>query len=302
MKILVAVDGSEYSQWAIDALALFGGQPIERVTLIHTISTRMPKGAGAPTAARIARAVRKLDEQGATLLRTMAQRASLALGQGRTSKATTIETTLVHGKPSTAILRHATRRQTDLVLVGSRGVSDLRGFLLGSVSRYVSAHCPCPIVIVKRPLRSLRRLVLAVDASRQSRTAADFVAEHFIDAGTQVTVMSVVSGGLTDVASEVLSEAEIQRLLQPQLDRAETLVTSTRARLLPLGCAVTTKVASGHPSEAILSQAKSAQADLIAVGSRGLEGVERLLLGSVAESVLKYAPCSVVIVRQRQTE
>ncbi|MFO0775372.1 MAG: universal stress protein [Nitrospiraceae bacterium] len=298
MHLLVAVDGSEFSQWAVDALALFAGHGVERVSLVHTIDAQMPKRSGAPTPTRMAHLVRRLDTRGNTLLCSMSQRASLALGQGRTGAAISIDTTIVQGRPGPSLVLEAKRRRADTILLGSRGLSDIRGFLLGSVSRYVAAHSPCPVLVVKRPLRSLRRMVLAVDASKPSRAAAQFAVDTWLDAGTAVSVVSVANSGLTDLAADVLSATDVQKLVQPHLDEAEAVVEVTRTKLLPTGCTVTTHVAAGHPSEAILEQAKSTQAELIVVGSRGLLGDQRLLLGSVAETVLKYAGCSVAVVRQ----
>ncbi len=301
MKILCAVDGSEYSQWAVDALQVLAGRPIQTVCLLHTVEPRLPKSAGPPSPARMSRVIRALDERGSTLLRSMSHRASLALGQGGTGVQTKFDTALAHGRPAASLVSQAQRRGSDLLVMGSRGLSDIRGFLLGSVSRYVSVHAPCPTLIVKRPLRTLGQVVLAVDASKHSRAACDFLCRYFLDESSRVSVLSVASHGLTDMASHVLPATEVQQLIQPQIDRAEELVSSYRERIMATGCSVTTQVEVGHPSESILSHAEKVHADLIVVGSRGLEGTERLLLGSVAENVLKYAPCSVLVVRRRAT-
>ncbi|GKS60077.1 hypothetical protein YTPLAS18_36040 [Nitrospira sp.] len=250
----------------------------------------------------MSRVVRALDQRGTTLLREMSGLASVALGQGGTSARTKVEIALAHGRPGTSIVNQGTRRRADLLVLGSRGWSDIRGFLLGSVSRHVSVHASCPTWIVKRPLTSLRQVVLAVDASKHSRRACEFLCAHFLAESTHVSVLSVASHGLTDMAARILSATEIQQLVQPQIDHAHQLVESYRERLIKTGCSVTTQVVTGHTSEAILSQAEKVRADMIVVGSRGLEGTERLQLGSVAENVLKYAPCSVVVVRRRPNQ
>lgn len=70
-----------------------------------------------------------------------------------------------------------------------------------------------------------------------------------------------------------------------------------RDRFLREGYAVTTQVRIDHVTDALLQQAGSDKVDLLVAGSRGLTGSERLQLGSVSETLLKYAPCSVLIVR-----
>ena len=63
------------------------------------------------------------------------------------------------------------------------------------------------------------------------------------------------------------------------------------------GYAVTTNVQMNHVIDTIIKLATADHSELLVVGSRGLTGMERLQLGSVSESLLKYAPCSVLIVR-----
>jgi nucleotide-binding universal stress UspA family protein len=301
MNIVCAVDGSDYSRWSVEALKAFADRPPERLILLHTVEPRLPKSSGSPNPARVARVIRALDERGLTLLRQMAQAASVALGQGGTGAKTKIETALAHGRPAVSIVTQARRRRADLVILGSRGLSDIRGFLLGSVSRSVLTQAPCPVLIVKRPLSSLDRVVLAVDGSKHSRRACEFACQRVFQESTQVSVLSVAGDGLTEMASQVLPAAQIQDLTRPQIDHAQELVGQYRDQVLKTGCSATTEVRTGHTSEQILQHAEQLKADLIIVGSRGLEGTERLELGSVAESVLKYAPCSVLVVKRRQT-
>ena len=58
----------------------------------------------------------------------------------------------------------------------------------------------------------------------------------------------------------------------------------------------------GDPRTVIVDEAKEWSADLIVMGSHGYTGLKRLLLGSVAHSVVSHAPCSVEVVRVKQTE
>jgi nucleotide-binding universal stress UspA family protein len=300
MNIVCAVDGSEYSRWSVEALRAFADRPPERLILLHTVEPRLPKSSGSPNPARVARVIRALDERGTTLLRQMAKAASVALGQGGTGAKTKIETALAHGRPALSIVTQARRRRADVVMLGSRGLSDIRGFLLGSVSRSVLTQAPCPVLIVKRPLSSLDRVVLAVDNSKHSRRACEFACQWLFQESTHVSVLSVAGDGLTEMAAQVLPAAQVQDLTRPQVDRAQELVSQYRDQVLKTGCSVTTEVRTGHTSEQILQHAETLKADLIIVGSRGLVGTERLELGSVAESVLKYAPCSVLVVKRRQ--
>jgi nucleotide-binding universal stress UspA family protein len=63
---------------------------------------------------------------------------------------------------------------------------------------------------------------------------------------------------------------------------------------------VETSMREGNPATEIVDEAKEWRADLIIVGSHGYTGFKRLVLGSVAQSVVGHAPCSVEVVRRKQ--
>ena len=78
---------------------------------------------------------------------------------------------------------------------------------------------------------------------------------------------------------------------------AESVLKSAARDALSKGVEVQTHARKGHPADVIIEIAKQEQADLIVVGSRGLTGIQRYLLGSVSNKVSEHAPCSVMIVR-----
>lgn len=78
---------------------------------------------------------------------------------------------------------------------------------------------------------------------------------------------------------------------------AESLLSRAAQEAERTGVQVETHVGEGHPAEVIIDVASHEKADLIVVGSRGLTGIKRYLLGSVSTKVSEHAPCSVMIVR-----
>jgi nucleotide-binding universal stress UspA family protein len=78
---------------------------------------------------------------------------------------------------------------------------------------------------------------------------------------------------------------------------AESLLKRASRDAVSKGVEVETHAREGHPAEVIIDVAKQQQADLIVVGSRGLTGIQRYLLGSVSSKVSEHASCSVMIVR-----
>ncbi|MBI4401536.1 MAG: universal stress protein [Nitrospirae bacterium] len=300
MKVLCAVDGSQFSQWAVEALGALGSQRPDTVVLLHTVDTGAIKAKEARDQAKLKASLAAIDSEGNKLLQRMAQTATLALSQAATASRTKVRTVLAHGPVGETIVRQAGRRGVDLLMVGSRGLSDIRGFLLGSVSRKVVSLASRPVLVVKRRLPEMTRVVLAIDGSKHSRAAAEFLRDRLLPESAHLTVLSVVAPIVTDIAASVLPPSQLERLTKPREDQARQLVAAFREMYLKEGYAVSSEVLSGHPSQAILQHAERTQADLIVVGSRGLAGTERLLLGSVSEGVVKYAPCSVMVVRGGQ--
>jgi universal stress protein A len=105
-----------------------------------------------------------------------------------------------------------------------------------------------------------------------------------------VHVMFTRPTGTGDVALDVLlpSETEMKKVERDLIEKAHHHDSNATAAVL---------IRSGNVGDIILDAARSADADLIVMGSHGRTGVKRLLLGSVAEHVLRHADCPVVTVR-----
>jgi nucleotide-binding universal stress UspA family protein len=297
MHITCAVDGSEFSEWGVQFLEALASRPPKTVTLLHVVDTSSIKAGSTGKTAPAKRLTAALDKAGMQILRRMAGLAKVCLGQAVTKPHTKIGTVLAHGPIAATITKEARRRKSDVIVLGSRGLSDVQGFLLGSVSRKVTAIAPCPVLIIKRPLTKLGHVLLAVDASRHSRAAAGFLSTRFLPEAARVTVLSIVEPLVTELALRYLRASQLEELLKPKRDKATQLIGQFRELFLKEGYAVTAEIATDHVTDSILKYAARSNADLLVTGSRGLTNPERLELGSVSETLLKYAPCSVLIVR-----
>ncbi len=297
MKVLVAVDGSEFSRLGVEALGALESHPPELVSLIHVVESQRIKALSGTRPAHGKRALAAMEKAGKTLLRDMEQAAHTALHQAATGPHTTVQQKLVHGPVASTIVRQADRQRADLVIFGTRGLSDVSAFLLGSVSRKVAARLRRACLVVKQPLHALKHVVLAVDGSKFSRTAAVLLRDRLLPEEANLTILSVAEPVVTELAADMLSARDLQQLGQPALDQAHRVVGEFRDLFMKEGFCVTTDVLSGRASDTILDYVRTKPADLLVVGSRGLTGTERLQLGSVSETLLKYAPCSLLIVR-----
>ena len=146
------------------------------------------------------------------------------------------------------------------------------------------------------------KILLAVDESSHSAEAVQVVAERPWPDGTRVRVISVVQP-FVPPAAEFAYDAvgAMQQVWQERRDRAGELVDAVAHGLQSKGLTAEAFVCDGDPRSTIVDEAKQWNADLVVVGSHGYTGITRWLLGSVAQSVVSHAPCSVEVVRLRPT-
>jgi len=297
MRIICAVDGSEYSQWGVQTLKALAEREPEHVTLVHVIDKPSLLAGKSQARSVDQRALKAMEKAGQLILRDAERSAKVALGQAATGPRTTLRRVLAYGPIASAIIKEAHRWRADLILMGSRGLSDIKGFLLGSASRRVASMAACSVFVVKEPLSTFRRVMLAVDDSRPSRDAAQFLREQILSDSATVTILSSAESPVSDLAARYLSASQISALMQPVIERTTRLVNSFRGDFIKDGRTATTKAQIGHVIDTIIKHVETDHAGLLVVGSRRLTQNERLHLGSVSESLLRHAPCSVLIAR-----
>ncbi len=297
MRILCAVDGSEYSQWGIQALEAFASREPEQVTLLHVVDKPALRSLTGKNALGERRALAAMEKAGGILLRDAARSAHVVLGQAATAPRTRFRTILAHGPLANTIVKHARRLKTDLIMMGSRGLSDIQGFLLGSVSRQVASTAACSVLVVKQPMPKLLHVALAVDDSKPSRAAAKFLRSRILPESATVTILTSVESPVTDFAARYLSDSQLAELKRPVMERATALVNDLRDDYIKEGYPVVTQIQMNHVIDTIVKYVEANHDQLLVIGSRDLTKSERLHLGSVSESLLRHAPCSVLIVR-----
>lgn len=137
-KILLAVDGSKHALHAANVAGdLARSMQSERVRVV-VVYNHVPSYLGEPNMQAVI--VARLQEANEIL-----EAALRVLGEIPGE----IHTELIEGSPAEAILDMATIRQSDLIVMGSRGMGTLAGLLLGSTSQKVVSHAPCPVLIVR---------------------------------------------------------------------------------------------------------------------------------------------------------
>jgi nucleotide-binding universal stress UspA family protein len=161
----------------------------------------------------------------------------------------------------------------------------------------------CAVLVVKGEARAPRRLLIGLDGSVRSRRAVGFVSGLQPPAGGCVTLLAVVepthstSIGTLPASIRAVVAAESAALNRERLGMARREVSTAARRLIRAGWTVEKVVRRGIPLPELLRTASTRRADIIVVGARGVRGLERMVLGSVAEGTLAHAPASVLIVK-----
>jgi len=140
-----------------------------------------------------------------------------------------------------------------------------------------------------------KRILVPVDGSEQSRRAFDFALAEFPDSSfVLLHVINPAEAGYNAGASiPTFSEEWYERAEE----NAEVLFEELREEAEPRGVVVSTDTVVGKPSRAIVEFADEEDIDQIVMGSHGRSGVSRILLGSVAETVVRQASVPVTVAR-----
>jgi len=146
------------------------------------------------------------------------------------------------------------------------------------------------------------KIVLAVDDSAYSEAAVKALITQFRPEGVEVKVFHAVEWLRQLPQSFMFGEGptfdmDIQARRQRSIETAEQLVGRVAQQLQAAGFQTSTATPDTDPRHGIIDCAAEWKADLIVMGSHGRKGIDRLLLGSVAEAVMRHASCSVELVR-----
>jgi len=295
MRVLLAYDGSAGAEAARELLGHLHLPSRTEVAVVFALDSRHGHVAAPEPASRSAGDGQIQRRLAHDIDRELANVAAFLQAADRSCA-----TRLLHGRPASAIVDEARRWDADLVVIGARGHGPLESLLLGSVSAEVVDHAPCPVLVARHP--AVRRLLLGVDGSDSAHRAVATMASWQLLHSVPATVVSVVEpmptwpmalGGafaptVVEVGSGVFEERH-RRLLDAV---KEALGTLRRSGMVADG-----ELREGDPAHQLVQAAIEHQADLLVVGTRGLSGLGRMLLGSVARKVVLHTHASVLVVR-----
>lgn len=287
-KIMLATDGSEDAQRAAGLAAEISKSTESELHVVHVENEPiMAEVHVAPDVQRMStQAARQLlDEQSE---------------QVENAGANIAERHLLTGTPADAVIQLAEDIEAGLIVTGSRGREGIQRLLMGSVSETIVRYAHCPVLVVRdeRVETFPTRILLATDGSEDADLALGAAVELANSTGSELHLVTVALGypdyaeEAPEVAEQIRSDAKVT--LEEQAKNVEKAGGKVAEQHL--------QVAERDRPQQIVQVAEDIEAGLIIMGSRGLRGLKRMLMGSVSDSVVRHAHCPVMVMRQDRQE
>ncbi len=267
-KLLVATDGSEYSEGAIREALRIAKNCKSKLIAVSIVITNLEFEVTMP------QVVEKEEKRAREHLESIKARAR--------KESIDCDIVVFHGdEPYRDIVSTASKNNVDLIVVGRHGRTGLLRLMMGSVAAKVVGHAPCNVLVVSPAAHvEFRKILVSVDGSDFSKAALNEALSMAKRCGSGLVILSVAS---TDAESGA----------------AAGIVKQSAERATQEGVAVQSVTMTGKPYEAIVEAARKNQADLIVVGSHGRRGMERLLMGSVTERVIGHTDSAVLVAKAK---
>ncbi len=284
-RILLSTDGSEFSEGAVREAIKLAKKCSSRLSIITVLETNPEFTAIAP----------QITERAEKTAREKLE----AVKQRAVKEGVECDIIIREGESSYQyIVDEAAKTKSTMIVMGRRGRTGLKRLMMGSVTARVIGHAPCSVLVVPRAAQpEFKNIVVATDGSTYSVAAAAEAIGLAKRNNGSLTVVSAVPSELATPTDIDFTMNQKELIADKEMHQAEKNAKVVKEAAQKEGVAVRAFVMSGKPSEAIIQTAQEKNADLIVLGSHGRTGVERLLMGSVAERVIVLASCAVLVVK-----
>ncbi|MBI5409949.1 MAG: universal stress protein [Nitrospirae bacterium] len=292
MKVLLATDGSEFSEGAARFLTRFDFSPDDEIHILYAVNW-MPVMSEWESIYVDFEAIRdeiapRILEPAADLLKPVQAK---------------INASFVEDFPDKAIVDTAVKSGADLIVMGDRGLRGLGSYIVGSVTRLVAINSPKPVLIIKPPQWAAAgklKILFAAAGSAYSDAMEKTLTSLPFPGDTEVTILNVVFSFLSDIPERFALEINdrikgiVAETREKEIRRSEEITGKAREYLSRRFSKTEVMIKMGDPSKEILDASEALNADVIALGSSGMRGL-RGMLGSVSRYILNHSKCSVLI-------
>ncbi|MEW6002194.1 MAG: universal stress protein [Nitrospirota bacterium] len=292
MKILLAADGSEYSDLAAKFLTRLNLSLEDEITILHVISW-VPFEYDRESYYESLKQIKieiapKILDTALDILKPVSAR---------------ISTAILDGAPDKYIIDFAVDSNIDLIVMGARGLKGIKLFALGSVTRSVAINSPKPVLVIRQSPweeEGKMRILFATDGSDHANATVNLLNFIPFPDDTEITIFNVIRSVLSDIPERFVMEINdrikevVSRGRAMEFAESEKIIEQARRYLIKRFPKINLLTKFGDPSTEILNEAEVLKADVIALGSRGLRGIKGMM-GSVSRNILGQSKSSVLI-------
>jgi len=216
------------------------------------------------------------------------------------------------GRPFEEICKLAREIKADLIVLPTRGHGRLKHVFLGSTAERVVRYAPCP-VLIPRGARfktitwngvtgatglKVHKILVPVDFSKCSLVGVKYAARLAKDAGATLRLFHAIFPYTQALGLDRVG-ADLTPLTKTALARAQAEMTELMGMSFLRGVRCETEIRTGPVIDEICGETSRDDIDLVVTSTHGRTGFKRALIGSVAEHVVRYAECPVIIVPSR---
>jgi nucleotide-binding universal stress UspA family protein len=305
--IVACTDFSDSAEEAIEQALAWGRRFEATVHLLHVVTApeRFPKAVGVVLSQYKEEAFGDLESQASSMLGDLLE--------GHPPGEATVETHVRRGEAVAPAALAFADEEANLVVVGAHGRRGARELVTGSTSAEITRGAACPVLVARPGAPSLEtagsgaRILVPVDFSEHSRRAVHcgraLSARYEAPLDLVYVAPPPASPGALDPAMGMMepeggaAQARTQEVRAAATERLEDLIEASGPDVQEAEA----HVLEGHPPSALVEFAEAQGTGLIVMASHGRTGLKRLLIGSVAERVVRQASCPVFVAKSFET-
>jgi len=292
--ILVPTDGSDHAAQAAEQALTLADWFDATVHAISVVDTSAASGLLSSGSVR-----REFISQ----LETGAERAVETIEE-MADDSIAVQTTVLEGKPKKKILAYARDTDAELIVMGTHGRSGVSRFVAGSVTEHVVRSTDLPVLTVRATEQAERsdgyeEILVPTDGSDAAGVAVDHGLEIARAADARVHAVTVLDTGDMAASPTLSPPTEMVKHLETERQNATDEIA---ARAQEDGLAATTAVLEGRPGTELLEYIDDHEIDLVVMGTHGRSGLDRLLLGSTTERLLRHASAPILAITPSEAD
>lgn len=201
--------------------------------------------------------------------------------------------------PATSILTYAEEDSVDLIVMGTHGRRGVDRMLLGSVAEEVVRQAPCPVCTVRNaaetaPSDSVRRVMVPIDFSESSTLALQHARELALTYGAEIVALHAIEEVVLPMAYGMAPKQVDAEAVRPNVEQALADLLAEHVGVEHARA----EIRVGYPPQEILDAVSDENIDWVVMGTHGRQGLNRLLMGSVAERIVREAACPVLTLKE----